>query len=93
MGKFDCNGGNYLLDFGDSTLGISVKINGIDLGEAVGSPYIIDAKDAIKAGENQIEIVLTTTLGLLKRDKFTHFSAIEKYGLTQNIKLINYIVK
>lgn len=85
--------GKYLLDFGSSSLGISLKLNGVDLGEKIGAPYTFDLKDAVKVGENQIEIVLTTTLGLSKRDKFTHFSAIEKYGLTQNLKLIPYEIK
>ena len=81
-----------------------VKINGERVGdEVLNTPFTnynksvlysnYDITSLLKLGENQIEIVLTTTLGLLKRDKFTHFSAIEKYGLTQNIKLINYIVK
>jgi hypothetical protein len=93
-GKFNLKEeGKYLLDFTSSSLGITVKLNGIDLGERIGAPYVFDTKDAIKVGENQIEITLTTTLGLSKRDKFTHFSAIEKYGLTQNIKLIPYEIK
>ena len=62
----------------------------VDLGEKIAPPYIFDAKDSLKDGENDVEILLTTTLGLSKRDKFTHFSAIEKYGLTKNLKVIEY---
>lgn len=89
-GKFNHNGNNALVDFGDSSLGISLRINGVDLGEKIAPPYIFDAKGSLKDGENDVEVLLTTTLGLSKRDKFTHFSAIEKYGLTKNLKVIEY---
>lgn len=90
LGTFDFEGDKALIDFGSSSLGISVTINGVSLGEKIGAPYIFDAKDSVKNGKNTIEVIMTTTLGLLKRDNATHFVAIEKYGLTQNIKLINY---
>ena len=93
IGKFTADGGDAILDFGKSSLGISVILNGVSLGERIGSPYTFDTKGALKNGENDIEIILTTTLGLQKRDKFTHFSAIEKYGLNDNIKILYCTVK
>ena len=76
--------GKVLLDFGESSCGIRVKLNGVDLGERICTPYVFEASDAIKTGENELDIVVTTTLGLKKRDCYSHFSAIGKYGLPQN---------
>ncbi len=89
-GKANLKEGNALLDFGKSTLGITVTLNGVCLGEKIGAPYLFDTKGQVKNGINDIEIVLTTTLGLEKRDKFTHFSAIQKYGLNSDIKVVYY---
>ena len=85
VGKFTYNGsGKALLDFGESSVGIRVKLNGSDLGERISAPYMFDAGSAIKTGENELDIVITTTLGLKNRDYNSHFAAIGKYGLTQN---------
>lgn len=94
VGKFTAGGGEkVLLDFGESSCGIRVKLNGTDLGERIATPYVFDAGDAVRAGENELEIVLTTTLGLKKRDRFSHFAAIGKYGLPQNPILHIYETK
>ena len=73
-----------LLDFGVSTCGIRVKLNGVDLGERIAVPYAFDVSEALKVGENTLEIVVTTTLGLKKKDRDSHFAAIGKYALPQN---------
>ncbi len=85
FGNFTFNGnGKVLFDFGESSCGIRVKLNGVDLGERIATPYVFDAGNAIKMGENELDIVVTTTLGLKKRDCYSHFAAIGKYGLPQN---------
>ncbi|MBQ8319781.1 MAG: hypothetical protein IJX81_02780 [Clostridia bacterium] len=76
--------GRALIDLGESTCGIRVKLNGQDLGERIATPYVYDTKEALKAGENKIEIVMTTTLGLKKRDGDSRYCAMGKYGLPQN---------
>lgn len=75
---------NVLLDLGVSTCGLRVKLNGFDLGERIAVPYAFDVSDKLRAGENTLEIVVTTTLGLKKKDIDTHFSAIGKYALPEN---------
>ena len=72
------------LDFGTNCNGIRVRLNGIDLGERICSPYLFECADVLRAGKNRIEVVVSTTLGLKKRDEYSHFIAVGKYGLTQN---------
>ena len=85
VGQFTFDGkGKVLLDFGESSCGIRVKLNGVDLGERIATPYVFDTDGAIKSGENELDIVVTTTLGLKKRDCYSRYAAIGKYGLPQN---------
>lgn len=68
--------------------GLQAKLNNKYLGDRIGEPYEYDVK--LLKGENKLEFILTTTLGLQKRDEYTHESAIGKYGLTDYIKLRYY---
>lgn len=76
-----------MLDFGISTCGIRVKLNGYDLGERIAVSYAFDVSEALKVGENTLEIVVTTTLGLKKKDRDTHFGSLVKYALIQKFIL------
>lgn len=75
-----------------SYVGLSVKLNGRKLGERIGEPYRLDVSNYIKSGENKLEVILTTTLGLKKRDRYSHYSAIGKYGFCDYIKLCYYTI-
>ncbi len=89
--RFTFNGKEKcLFDFGKSDCGIRVWLNGQDLGERICAPYIFDSGNAIRNGENIIEIVITTTLGLKNRDEFSHYAAIGKYGLPKNPTIYSY---
>ena len=79
-----------LLYLGESTCGIRVKLNGVDLGERIAPPYLFDTEGGLQKGRNRIEIVITTTLGLKKLDGDTHYAAMGKYGLPQNPVLKTY---
>lgn len=50
----------FLLDLGTMNDIASIKMNGVDLGVAWYPPYIVDVSKAIREGNNQLEIIVTT---------------------------------
>jgi hypothetical protein len=51
----------YILDLGNVDMAATVILNGIQLGNLLAPPYHIDLKDAIKKGENILEVQVTST--------------------------------
>jgi hypothetical protein len=50
---------HYILDLGEVKIVAEVKLNGTDLGVSWMPPFRVDITDAIKEGENQLEIKVT----------------------------------
>lgn len=69
---FDGNSKNIRLNMGDVGGVATVKVNGIDQGTAICSPYIFDISDAIKKGRNDLEIIVRTSLAgaMIKKENF-----------------------
>lgn len=61
---FDWDGvdGNYAIDLGKVGDCAEVKLNGVELGNALTAPFIFDTQNALKRGANEIEIRVTNTL-------------------------------
>jgi hypothetical protein len=51
----------YVLDLGNVDLAASVTLNGIKLGNLLAPPYKINFNNAIKEGENTLEVEVTST--------------------------------
>jgi hypothetical protein len=51
----------YILDLGNVDMAATVILNGIQVGTLLAPPYRIDLKDALKKGENILEVQVTST--------------------------------
>jgi hypothetical protein len=54
-------GANYVLDLGNAKAIAKVFVNGIEVGGAWTPPYRVDLTEALKAGENKLEIKVVNT--------------------------------
>jgi len=52
---------DYMLNLGNVDMAASVTLNGKQLGKILSQPYRISLKDAVKKGENQLSIQVTST--------------------------------
>ena len=57
-------------------------INGRDVGRRICPPYRFDVKKLWQKGENQIEIVVSTTLGRKIKDRFSTYMPMNRPGLS-----------
>lgn len=58
-----------MLDLGEVRELARVTVNGVELPRALWSPYVVDATEALRAGENTIEVRVTNTLQNRRRPK------------------------
>ena len=65
-----------------------VTLNGKNIGSRVIPPYTFDISKAVKDGENELLIEVTTTTVFLLRDRFSAYMRIEPSGLLGPVKLI-----
>ena len=78
---------NKVLDLGDVGTTAEVTINGKHVGTRIFAPYRFDISDAVKNGENTVQITVTNTCVFEQRDKFSRFMAIKPSGLLGPIKI------
>jgi hypothetical protein len=62
------DGDRVVLDLGDVAVTASVAVNGQHVGTAFARPFEFDVSEAVRAGENEIEVVTANTLA-------SHFAA------------------
>ncbi len=61
--SFDLKKGNYKLEFNKMLAStVSVKVNGVDIGDIIFRPYSIDISPYIVDGDNEIELSIITSL-------------------------------
>jgi hypothetical protein len=70
-----------ILDLGTVGQTAEVYLNGKHIGTRLFHPYRFDMSDAIKKGENILEIIVTNTCVYEQRDGFSRFMAIKPSGL------------
>lgn len=61
--------------------------NGRDLGQRICAPYCWDIADAVRNGENEIEVLAANTLVQRMQDRLSSYMAIPASGLTGNVTL------
>lgn len=81
----------YWLDFGELVGGLKVWVNGKEYDEFFGVPYLLDASEAIRVGENTLVFELSTTLALKYKDYFSSYSKVDKCGLFDVIKILRRV--
>ncbi len=82
----------YLLQLDNKQGGVLVFVNDRCLGERISAPYLYDVTECLREGENELRFVYSTTAGLAERDRYSHYLAIPRYGLSSmpSIKRVVY---
>ena len=62
-------------------------VNGRDFGQRICAPYCWDIADAVRNGENEIEVLAANTLVQRMQDRLSSYMAIPASGLTGNVTL------
>ena len=65
----------------------SVKVNGVDCGVLVASPFRFRVADAWVAGKNTVEVLVGSNYGYLKRDQLSKFLTMPPTGIVGPVKL------
>jgi hypothetical protein len=63
-------------------------VNGKNCGHAICKPFAFDITDAVKDGENQINIEVYTTLANSERDPVSMFVPMAPTGISGDIKIL-----
>lgn len=88
-GKFNSVPGFNVLDLGEVGETAEVKLNGVPVGVRVNSPYKFSISSA-KEGENELEILVRSNPGHLRRDRLSSFIWIPPTGILGDISLCKY---
>ena len=88
-GKFNAVPGFNVLDLGEVGETAEVKLNGVPVGVRVNSPYKFSISSA-KEGENELEILVRSNPGHLRRDRLSSFIWIPPTGILGDISLCKY---
>jgi len=67
--------------------GARVSVNGSAQKVRICPPYRFDVTDAVKTGENSLQIEVTTTLGRERKDWLSQFILLEPTGITEQIRI------
>lgn len=76
------------LDLGRVGQNASLKIGGRDMGIRVAPPYLFEITDAVTAGENEAEVIVSNTLTQQIKDNLSCLLPLAPSGLLGGMKLI-----
>lgn len=80
-----------VIDLGEVGEVATVYLNGINVGTRINPPYKFSIKDALKEGENSLEIIVTSNLGHRRRDFLSTFIQISPTGILGDVAFCKYI--
>ena len=60
---------------------VTVWVNGMCAGTAVGEPYTFDISELSRTGTNDIRVEVTTTLAFAIRDSFSKYTVLLQEGI------------
>lgn len=80
-GTFVCEGGDTMIDLGEVGSCAAIKVNGKTYPMRICAPFAWDISDAVRNGENEIEIVAANTLANRITDGFSAFLPIPASGV------------
>lgn len=91
--EFSFDGGDgkkrVFLDLGKVGQNASLTLNGKSLGIRISPPYLFEITDAVVAGENHVEVVVSNTLTQKMRSEYySQFIPLAPSGLLGNMRLI-----
>ena len=79
-----------VIDLGQVGEVAQVSLNGISIGTRINAPYKFSMKNALKQGENKLEITVTSNLGHRRRDLLSTFIQIPPTGILGEISICKY---
>ncbi len=69
---------------------VNVSVNGNAAKGRIIPPYKFDITDLVKAGDNDLEITVTTHMGFRERDKFSRYMVMEPTGMSGKVEIVEY---
>lgn len=81
------NAAHAELEFENVGVTAQLFVNGKDMGQRICRPYRWDITEAVKAGENDIEVRVCNTLAQRMQDYFSRYMTLPASGTPEKIKL------
>lgn len=81
------NAAHAELEFENVGVTAQLFVNGKDMGQRICRPYRWDITEAVKAGENDIEVRVCNTLAQRMQDYFSRYMTLPASGITGKVKL------
>lgn len=88
--RFGAKEGFTVLDLGEVGETAEVWLNGKYLGARINAPYKFSLRDALREGENELEVLVRANMGHRRRDKLSRFIQIPPSGILGDIALCRY---
>ncbi len=88
--RFNAQAGFSVIDLGQVGEVAQAWLNGTYLGARINAPYKFSLADALRSGENELEIVVTSNLAHKRRDDLSSFMQIPPSGIIGDISLCKY---
>lgn len=87
---FNARNGFSVIDLGQVGEVAQAWLNGAFLGTRINAPYKFSMKDALRDGENVLEVIVTSNLAHKRRDDLSCFLQIPPSGIMGDISLCKY---
>lgn len=88
--RFKAREGYTVLDLGEVGETAEVWLNGVYLGARVNPPYKFSLRDALREGENDLEVITVSNAAHRRRDYFSRFIFIPPTGILGDVRLCKY---
>ena len=75
------------LEFENIGVTAQLFVNGKDMGRRICRPYRWDITEAVKAGENDVEVFVCNTLAQRMQDFFSTYMTLPASGITGKVRL------
>ena len=75
------------IDLGNVGGTAKLSVNGMNLGMRISPPYRWNISEAVRQGENRIEVEVANTLAHRIHDRFSEYMQIAPSGVTGPVKL------
>ena len=73
--------GRVFLDLGRVGQNAELIFNGKNLGIRISAPYVFEISNDLREGDNDVNVIVSNTLGQNQRDRFSHFLQLSPSGL------------
>lgn len=83
-------GRKYLLDLGTVNEAAELKVNGVLVGAKICYPYHFDVTRYLKAGINDLEVIVTDNIGKQEQDYMSQYIPMKPTGLIGPVRIIEY---